>query len=86
MRDLSEGAKPNVDLFGCLDVQPGDLIQALLPGARFAGRLNRVEGDVVVLDTIKDEPPMQWALNPREIIAAGRVMNVCQNSAKLLLS
>ena len=71
---LIAGSDDNSHLLDRLQVKSGELVQALLPGAMIRGWVQSIEdgGATLVLKNT-DQPPITWAINARQLIAAGRI-------------
>ena len=68
------GNDDNSHLLDRLQARAGELVQVLLPGAMVRGWVQSIEdgGATLVLKNT-DEPPITWAINARQLIAAGRI-------------
>ena len=75
---LELGMHPDIDnrhLFESLNATPGDLIQVVCNGIVIRGALEDVwhSGATIVISTT-DVPAMRWAVNAKQLVAAGRVV------------
>lgn len=71
---LSVDPNDNSHLLASTGAKTGSQVQLVIPGAAIRGWLDRLEdgGTTAILHTT-DTPPLTWAVNLRQLIAAGRV-------------
>lgn len=71
---LSDFANDNRHLLARTGAEVGSKVHLVLPGAAIRGWLKSIDdGGATAIITTTDTPPLTWAVNLRQLIAAGRV-------------